>query len=99
MTPVNNELAAAFDRFEVLVNKLRNNLPTYRRFNLKPLLQKVMSALRTLSCVICYPIDKGLGLYVEYRPNYMRQGIEEYLDTPDNYTRLSADEATAELAE
>mmetsp|Transcript_20284 Transcript_20284/g.21729 ORF Transcript_20284/g.21729 Transcript_20284/m.21729 type:complete len:115 (+) Transcript_20284:495-839(+) len=28
-TPSNNELAAAFDCFEVLVNKLRNDLPTY----------------------------------------------------------------------
>ena len=58
MTPVDNELAAAFDRFEVLVNKLRSNLPTYRRFNLKPLLRKAMSALCTLSCVICHPTDK-----------------------------------------
>ena len=58
-----------------------------------------MSALRTLSCVICHPTDKGLGPYVAYRPNYMRQGIKEHLSNPANYTRLSADEATAELAE
>ena len=66
MTPCDKEVAAAFDRFELLVNKLRYNLPTYRRFNLKPLLRKAMSALCTLSCAICHPTDKGLGPYVAY---------------------------------
>ena len=46
--PVDKELVRAFDRFKCLVNKLRNNLPTYRRFNLKPLLCKAMSALCTM---------------------------------------------------
>ena len=63
-TPVDNELAVGFDRFEVLVNKLRNDLPTYQKSNLRPLLRKAMSALCTLSCAICHPTDKGLGLYV-----------------------------------
>ena len=59
-----------------------------------------MSALFTLSCAICHPTDKGLGPYVAYRQNYMSQGIKERLiNNPDNYTRLSPDEATTELAE
>ena len=99
MTPCDKEVAAAFDRFELLVNKLRHDLPTYRRFNLKPLLRKAISALLILSCAICHPTDKGLGPYVAYRQNYMSQGIKEHLNNPENYTRLSSEEAKAELAE
>ena len=57
-----------------------------------------MSALRTFLCAICHPTDKGLGPYVAYRPNYMRQGIKEHLSNPVNYTRLSVNKATAKLA-
>ena len=64
--PCDKELAEAFDRFECFVNKLRNNLPTYRRFNLKPLLRKAMSALRTMSFAIGHPRDKGLAPYMAY---------------------------------
>ena len=99
LAPVDNELAATFDHFEVLVNKLRNDLTTYRRFNLKPLLHKTISALCTLSCAICHPTDKGLSPYVAYQPNYMNQGIKEHLDHLNKYTRLSSIEATAELGE
>ena len=76
----------------------RVNLSTYRWFSLKPLLRKVMLALRTLSCAIYHPTDKGLGPYVTYQQNYMRQGIKEHLNNINNHTRLSPDEATAELA-
>lgn len=90
--------ASAFDRFETLVNELRNNIPTYRRFNLRPIQRRALSALKKMKLVIAYPTDKGLGPYVAYRPNYIKQALKEHLTVDKNYKRLLPAEAEQELA-
>lgn len=99
MTPVDNKLAVAFDHSEVLANKLRHDIPTYRLVDLKSLLCKAMFALCILLWAICRPTDKGHGLYTMYQPNFMRQGIKESPNNPKNYTPMSTREAISEISE
>ena len=48
-TPADKGFTEAFDCFKYIVNKLRSNIPTYQRFNLKPLLHKALPVLCTMS--------------------------------------------------
>lgn len=96
-TPADKGFTEAFDCFKYIVNKLRSNIPTYQRFNLKPLLHKALPVLCTMSWAIYHPINKGLYLYIVYWLIYTNQGIKEHLNVTKNHRRLSPIKATAKL--
>ena len=88
----------AFDKFEREMNSLRKNLPTWRRFNLRPIQRRALSELRKLNKIICYPSDKNLGPYVINRDVYIKQMLSEHLLNEDNYKNLSTPEAEEAIA-
>ena len=92
-----NPFASVVQRFGDTVNKLRHRLPTYRRFNLRPLHRRALSLFITLG-LVCHPADKGVGSYVAPRGMYFHQGFTEHLSNEYNYVQLLADQAKVELA-
>ena len=66
--PCEEPHASAFDKFEQIVTSLRKDLPTYRRFNSRPIQRRALSALRKDEMSIIYPTDKGLGPYLPCPP-------------------------------
>ena len=97
MPDSDNPFANAVQRFEDTVNELRHALPTYRRFNLRPLHRRALSSFSTLG-LICHPADKGVGPYVAPRGKYFHQGYTEHLSNKYNYVQLTAEEAKTELS-
>jgi hypothetical protein len=97
--PCEDPHASAFQRFENMVNDLRNNIPTYRRYNLRPIHRRALSAFKKMNMAICYSADKGLGPYVVHRPDYIKQGFTEHLTNKYNYVRLLPEEAVQALSE
>jgi hypothetical protein len=83
-----------------MINELRRNLSTYRRFNLQPIHRRAFSSLKRMDLVLAYSADKGLGPYVNPKyPNYIKQGINEHMGNNANYTRLLSQDAEEALQE
>ena len=74
--PCPNPHAKALDNFEDEINVLRQNLPSYRRFNLRPIQRRALSILVLNNLIIVFPTDKGLGPYVIDRDGYMRGALK-----------------------
>lgn len=91
--PCPNPHAKALDNFEEEINVLRRNLPSYRRFNLRPIQRRALSILVLNKLIIVFPTDKGLGPYVIDRDGYMRGALKEHLTNTANYKRLTTAEA------
>ena len=90
------KLYQAVGRFEEAIDKLRRSLPSYRRFNFRPLHRRALSTCKLLGLVY-HPADKGVGPYVAPRGTYFRQGFKEHLSNTYNYVKVSPDDAAAEL--
>ena len=58
----NNPHYTAMNKFHNMVNNLRKNLSTFRRFNLRPLARRGFKALKAMGLfIVMHNTDKGLG--------------------------------------
>lgn len=85
--------AEAFLRFQKIITNMRQNLPTYRRFNLKPFQRRPLSQLKRNNSILIYPSDKNLGPYVIDCHTYIKQCLEEHLLKTKNYEQLTTTKA------
>ena len=95
--PCDKEFEEAFLKFENELTIYRRNLPSFRRFNLRPIQRRAMSTLLQMG-VIIHGADKGLGPYVASRPKAIKQVITEHL-SGDTYEQLSEETAKKEQRE
>ena len=92
-------MASAFTKFETIINRFRRRLPTWRRFNLRPIQRRCIKQIHANKSIIIHGSDKGLGPYVAPKPTYIKQSLTEHMLNPINYVRLSATAAEKELKE
>ena len=95
--PCGEPLASSFTKFEHLISDMRKALPTYWRFNLRPIHCQALSSLQRDKMIIIYPSNKNLGSYIVHRPNCIRQCLHEHLLSTNNYRQLSPSSTHQEL--
>ena len=97
--PLREPYLSAFEKFETAINHKRRNLPTYRRWNLRPIQRRALKQIQANKSIIIHGSDKGLGPYCVLKSTYIKQSLKEHMLNPNNYVRLSPDEAVKELKE
>ena len=91
--PCPQKLSNAVTEFENKITTMRKNLPTFRRFNLRPIYRRALAQLKKQNLVVCHPTNKGLGPYIIDRETYIKQILTERLTNDENYRQLSPEQA------
>lgn len=90
-------LENAISNFRNELEKLTEQFPTTRRFNLRRIQRTCLGELRKRDDLIVFPTDKNLGPSICSRTPYIRQVLSEHLLKAENYENIPNDTIAIQL--